>query len=420
MDAPSNQLVDHYFRHESARLVAALTRRLGIRHMPLAEDAVQTALARAVTSWSRTGVPSEPSGWLMRVASNHAIDVLRREAKQSSTLPECFEQLADGSADLAAWEERDLQDSLLRMIFVCCDPSVPAESQTALALKALCGFSYKEIARALISTTESIAKRVSRSKHLLRQRGTDLGEINADQMESRLPDVRRVVYLLFNEGYSSTQPDRLIRVELCEEAIRLALLLAEHPLTQGAVSSAFLALLLFHASRLDARLDSSGAILLFSEQNVSQWDLRLLKEAFRWFERATEQPVVSRYHAEAMIAAEHCQGKLGGKTEWSRIVAAYDLLCRIAPSSIHDMNRAIAVAHHQDAEAGLQLLESIQVQELADHYYLWHAARGEMLAMSAQPAMAEASYRTAWELAPTQAEKELMCRKIDGLAECDS
>ncbi|MEM9644972.1 MAG: sigma-70 family RNA polymerase sigma factor [Planctomycetota bacterium] len=408
-------LVDHFFRHESARLIAALTRRLGMRHLPLVEDALQVAMSRALLSWSLKGTPENPSAWLMRVASNHALDVLRRETRQQVPEPGQLEAVLASTAEKADIPEQELQDSLLRMIFACCDPSVPVESRTALALKTLCGFSVSEIARALVSTDSSIAKRISRAKTSLRQVGGDLADLNVEQLLARLSDVQRVIYLLFNEGYSSSHPDRLIRVELCEEAVRLALMLAEHPLTSGSESSAFLALLLFHSSRLDARLDESGAILLFAEQNVDDWDLRLLREAFRWFEQATQGAELSRYHAEALIAAEHCQGKLSGNTNWSRIVAGYDWLCRISPSPIHQLNRAIAVAHHRGAKEGVECIEQIDDDRLADQYYLLHAARGEMLAMLKDSVAAQKCFRRAWELAPNHAEKELMCRKIDGL-----
>ncbi|MEM8913030.1 MAG: sigma-70 family RNA polymerase sigma factor [Planctomycetota bacterium] len=411
-----NRLVDHFFRHESARLTAALTRRLGIRHLQLAEDAVQVALSRALASWSLRGPPDQPAAWLWRVASNHAIDTLRRESKQSSRDADELAALINDRADSPTSDaDEELDDHLLRMIFVCCDPLVPMESQSSLALKTLCGFSVEEIARALVSRRDGVIKRITRAKARLRDSRIDLSDINADQIRQRLPDVQRVVYLIFNEGYSSTQPDRLIRTELCEEAVRLALLLAEHPLTSGSNSAAFLALLLFHASRLDARLDDHGAILLFGQQELHDWDLRLLREAFKWFEQATTGSSVSRYHAEAMIAAEHCRGKLTGATDWASVLSAYDLLCNLAPSPVHELNRAIAMAHHRGAAAGLECMRRIDGSRLADNYYLWHATMGELHMMSGDHPSAQRCLRRAWELAPTQAEKELVCQKIDGL-----
>ncbi|GAB5402707.1 MAG: RNA polymerase sigma factor [Aureliella sp.] len=329
--------------------------------------------------------------------------------------PEILDGIAETGIDVAGMDQT-LQDSLLRMIFVCCDPLVPAESQTALALKTLCGFSIAETARALVSTPESIAKRITRAKTRLRESNLQLEQVSDEEICDRLPAVLRVIYLLFNEGYSSTQADRLIREELCEEAVRLALLLAEHPLTKCSTTAAFIALLLFHASRLDARVDNNGVIMLFHQQRVADWDLRLLREAYIWFERSTQTGEVSRYHAEAMIAAEHCRGKLNNQTDWKTIRRAYDLLCRMAPSPIHELNRAIAIAKEDGAPAGLDALSRIDSQQLAQNYYLWHATAGELYALADQHDAAEQALRRAWTLAPTSAEKELICRKIDKLS----
>ncbi len=408
-------LVDHFFRHESARLVAALIRRFGVRHLPLAEDAVQVALARALISWRQRGVPEQPTAWLMRVASNHAIDQLRRDARKHAKEPEVLELACPDEIDKASIDQT-LEDSLLRMIFVCCDPLVPAESQTALALKTLCGFSIGETARALVSTQESIAKRITRAKERLRDSNLQLDELRDADICERLPNALRVIYLLFNEGYSSTQAEKLIREDLCEEAVRLALLLAEHPLTKCSMTAAFMALLLFHAARLDARVDGDGVIMLFHQQRAEDWDLRLMREAFAWFAKSAESGEVSRYHAEAMIAAEHCRGKLNGETQWQYIVGAYDLLCHLAPSPIHELNRAIAIAHQDGAPAGLEALTKIDSSQLAQNYYLWHATAGELHSLANNREAAEQALRRAWSLAPTSAEKELICRKIDKLS----
>ncbi|MCA9130799.1 MAG: RNA polymerase subunit sigma-70 [Planctomycetales bacterium] len=387
-----------------------------MRNLPLAEDSVQFALSRALVAWRQT-IPEKPTAWLFRVANNYALDQLRRDSKRQVVveLPGSLENLArppDGTAEAL---DETLDDSLLRMIFLCCDSIVPIESQTALALKTLCGFSIAETASALISTPESIGKRIQRAKERLRQANVDLEDLSEDKIRERLPQVQRVVYLLFNEGYSSTQADRLIREELCEEAVRLALLLAEHPLTQGPDSAALLALLLFHSARLPARIDSGGCILLFHQQNVADWDNRLLREAYRWFALATQAPVISRYHAEAMIAAEHCRGKFTGEPQWQYILAAYDLLCRIAPSPIHELNRAIALAHHRTPADGLAALSQIDSSQLAQNYYLWHAAKGELHYLAGETRIAESAYRRSFELAPTNAERELICRKLDRL-----
>ncbi len=410
----SRRLVDHFFRHEYAQLVATLSRRFGVRHWELVEDAVQSALQRALRSWSLRGVPANPSAWLHRVASNRVLDTLRRDTRWG-TLDTSLDVADRIEAQSFSVDESELHDDMLRMIFVCCDPSVPAESRIALALKTLCGFSNREIARALLTTEASVAKRVTRAKQRLRESGVEPSELDNTMLKQRLPQVQSVVYLLFNEGYSSTIADKLIRDDLCEEAVRLALLMAEHPSTRCGRSAALLTLLLFHASRLDARIDDHGAMLLLKEQDRSRWDRRLLGEAFRWFRIAAQDGDVSRYHAEALIAAEHCRARSLDDTNWERIVKAYDLLCRLEPSPVHELNRAIAVGHLAGPDAGLQAFSLIKSESLERDYYLWHAARADLARQMGDIDDAREALQRAWDLAPTNAEKELICRKLDRL-----
>ena len=414
-------LVDHFFRHEYARLVATLTRKFGVRHWELVEDVVQSALERALSSWSLKGVPANPSAWLSRVATNLAIDALRRDVRWNALEATHEAAVAGGTEDLVA-DTSQVQDDLLRMIYVCCDPRVPAESQVALALKTLCGFGNREIARALLTTEASVAKRITRAKQKLRDLVPEGGalesaELSGELLRERLGDVQAVIYLLFNEGYSSSTSDRLIREDLCEEAVRLALLMAEHPRICGPRTAALLALLLFHAARLEARIDASGAILLLKEQDRSLWDARLLDEAFAWFRRATAGDVITRYHAEAWIVAEHCRAESLEDTNWDRIAKGYDLLCQLAPSPVHELNRAIAIGHRDGAVAGLAAFEAIESEKLENDYYLWHATRGELARETGDLATARAALKQAWQLAPTRQEKELICRKLDRLGE---
>lgn len=406
------QLVDHFFRHEYAQLVATLTRRFGVRHWELVEDVVQSALQQALRSWALNGIPRNPSGWLNRVASNRALDALRRDRRWGS-----LEDADEPNFTNAPAEQPDLADDLLRMIFVCCDPCVPPESQIALALKTLCGFGNREIARALLTTEVSVAKRITRAKQRLRDEGVEPSDLNEEQIRERLSHVQAVVYLLFNEGYSSTTADKPIREELCEEAVRLALVLAEHCLTAGGDTAALLALLLFHGARLDARIDDCGAILLLKEQDRNAWNHRLIREAFRWFEQANKGPHITRYHAEAWIASEHCRARTFADTNWNNIAHGYDLLCQIEPSPIHELNRAIAIGHRDGPEAGMAAFAAIEPGSLASDYYLWHATHADLARQVGDVEAARTSLRTAWKLAPTNAEKELISRKLDFLSD---
>lgn len=417
-DSRARELVEHFFRHESAQLIASLTRRLGVRHWELVEDVVQSALQRALSSWSLRGVPPNPAAWLHRVAYNQALDALRRDLRWSSlelgtaTAPWSRQATSDAIPDL---DHGELQDDLLRMIFVCCDPDVPAESQVALSLKTLCGFNIQEIARALLTTEGNVAKRITRAKDRLRAIGLDPTALSVEDFRSRLSTVQSVLYLMFNEGYCSSLPDRVIREELCEEAVRLALILAEHPVTAGPSTAAFVALLLFHAARLAERVDAAGNLSLLEQQDRGRWDHRLLAEAYRWFGRATQGHLVTRYHAEAWIAAEHCRAADCEQTDWSSIVDAYDLLLRLAPSPIHQLNRAIAVGRRDGPAAGMLALSQIATDQIPNHYHLWHATRGEFARLAGDMATARECLERARELAPTNAEQNLLAQRLSSL-----
>ncbi len=410
----SRELVDHFFRKEYAKLVATLTSKLGVSNWELAEDVVQSALQRALSSWSLKGIPKNPSAWLFRVAFNLAIDHLRRDAKSTELdSMSCFTQKASTLNKSAHDEEVD--DNLLRMVFVCCHPSVPAESQIALSLKTLCGFGNREIARALLTTEGNVAKRITRAKFCLRELKVEPAELTKADFERRLSDVQKVVYLLFNEGYSSSVAEKLIREELCEEAVRMALILAEHSLTAGPSSSAFLALLLFHAARLDARIDVDGAMLLLKEQDRSRWDQRLIQEGFKWFRRSHEGEVMTRYHAEAFIASEHCRANSMAETDWSRIAHGYEILCKLSPSPVHEINYAIAIGRRDGPADGLKYFEQIDSADFGSVYYLWHATRAELAKQTGDLEVAKLHLQKAWKLAPTNAEKEMILRKLDSL-----
>ena len=408
------RLVDHFFRYEYAKLVATLTRRFGVRNWELVEDVVQSSLERALRSWSLSGIPPNPSGWLHRVASNLAIDALRRDRRWNA-LDSSHELPIDGRPPSDLADDSQVQDDLLRMIYVCCNPDVTAESQIALALKTLCGFGNAEIAKALLTTEASVAKRITRAKRRLRSQHAGMDELNPTAMKQRLPDVQSVIYLLFNEGYSSTIVDKPIREELCEEAVRLALMLAEHPSTNGPEAAAFLSLLLYHAARLDARIDQGGTLLLLKEQDRSLWNQDLLQVASYWFEQAAVGENLTRYHAEAWIASEHCRASCLEDTNWQHIATAYDLLCVLAPSPVHQLNRAIAIGRRDGPQAGLDAFSSIDQNAFSVDYYLWHAARGELCRQTGDLDTARISLQTAWKLAPTNSEKELISRKLDAL-----
>ena len=284
-----------------------LTRRVGAPHLELVEDAVQGALMAALTVWKDETLPEDPGAWLYRVAYNQLIGDLRREAGRLRILEREAGDLAGESGHPAAsFFADEVRDDMLRMLFVCCDDAIPPESRLVLALKTLCGFSTVEIALRLFTTEANVHKRLGRARDRLREAPPDLETPPLEELRSRLPSVHAVLYLLFNEGYLSARAQQAIRRELCDEAIRLAALLADHPVGAVPETFALLALMHFHAARLGARLDGMGGLLLLEEQDRSLWDRERMRLGAEWLARAASGEMFSRFHAEAGIAAEHC------------------------------------------------------------------------------------------------------------------
>jgi RNA polymerase sigma-70 factor (ECF subfamily) len=446
--APSAGLVEHYFRHEYGRLVAELASRVGVRHVELVEDAVQSALMAALTSWvaeglaSRVGVrhvelvedavqsalmaaltswvaeglPRDPGGWLYRVACNHVVGALRKDADRLRILAsaagdvELFAESAE--SERAARFAGEVRDDLLRMLFACCDEAIPRESRIVIALKTLCGFSTAEIALRLFTSEANVHKRLQRARDRLRESPADLTSPPLDALRSRLPSVHEVLYLLFNEGYLSARADAAIRRELCDEAIRLATLLAEHPVGAAPETFALLALMHLHAARLAARVDGSGGLLLLEEQDRSLWDAEQIRVGAEWLARSASGEVFSRYHAEAGIAAEHCFSPSFTATRWKEIAELYAMLERIAPSPLHTMNRAVAVAEWQGPAAALALLEGIVPPAWLEGSYLWDAVLSDLhRRLGHAEAFARHRERAVAE-APTEAVRELLRRRL--------
>jgi RNA polymerase sigma-70 factor (ECF subfamily) len=413
--APPLELPDHYFRHEFGRLVSVLSRRYGSQRIELCEDAAQAALLRAVQLWSASSQPDDRSAWLYRVANNHLLDALRRD-RRNEPYPAELEPTAESAAD-EVYLESEVKDDVLRLLFVCADPALPAESQLVLALKTLCGFSTPEIASRLFQSEEAVHKRLQRARAKLREQPPELDTPRLEQLADRLPSVLHALYLLFNEGYSSGQPDQPIRRELCEEAIRLGLLLITHPVGDAPDADALLALMYLHAARFDARLDVAGGLLTLEEQDRSRWDQELIQLGIHYLQRAARGEHFSRYHAEASIAAEHCLAPSYAQTRWAEITRSYELLERIAPSPLNTLNRAIALAEWQGASAGLALLAAIERPSWLRGYYLWDATLGELHRRNGDLPQASTHLRRALELAPTHAERALLERRLKACGE---
>ncbi len=409
----SRGLVEHFFRHEYGRLVATLSRRVGVQHIELVEDAVQSAMMTALEAWTIGGLPDRPAAWLFRVAHNEVIGELRQRAARRRILERNAEEEVaapeDGAATFLAGEVRD---DLLRMLFVCCDEAIPVESQLVLALKTLCGFDIREIARRLFISEANAYKRLGRARSHLRELPLPLGELTAAQYSGRSSAVRKVLYLLFTEGYLSSHADMAIRRELCDEAIRLAEILAQHPAGEAPETFALLALMHLHAARMSARQDASGGLLLLEEQDRGLWDRRRIQVGLEWLERSAQGERFSRYHAEAGIAAEHCLAPSFRQTRWDRVAECYALLERVAPSALHRLNRAVAVAEWRGPAEGLAVLDGFEPPTWLAGSYLWAAVLADLHRRCGNAAKAERYRDEAVRSAPTPAVKALLQRRL--------
>ena len=405
------KLVEHFFRHEYARLVAVMVRRSGMQHITAIEDAVQSALMKALEVWRVAGTPDNPSAWLFRVAHNAFLGELRKRAGRKRLLDQSIPEDADLPQDGPLHYAGEVQDDLLRMLFVCCDDAIPAESQLVLALKTLCGFSVEEIALRLFTSQANVYKRLSRARSRLRTLGLSTGDLTDEQMTSRLPGVNKVIYALFAEGYLSSGAEFAIRRDLCEEAIRLATVLADHPVGKSPEVFALLALMHLHTARMTARQDGSGGLLLLEEQDRTLWDRRQIELGLQWLALSAQGDHLSRYHAEAGVAAEHCLAPSFQATRWDRVADCYAQLERVAPSAINRLNRAVAIAEWLGPAAALAELKPFEPPSWLGGSYLWSAVLADLHRRCGHLDEARRYGDDALKLAPSTAVRELLQRR---------
>lgn len=405
----ATSVADDLFRREGARLVATLAAHLGTDRLQLAEDAVQEALVRALQSWPYRGIPENPDAWLTQVAKNLALDTLRREKtwrrKEAQITAEQERWLTREDEPL---NQHDLQDVTLRMLFVCFHPQLSIEAQLALALRTVCGLSPAEIGAAFLTNEATIAKRLVRARQLIRDRRLPFAVPHASELPQRLDGVLAALYLLFNEGYKASSGDRLIREELCHEAIRLARLLGAHSATAQPATTALLALMCLNAARLRARINPAGEIVRLDHQDRGQWDGRLIHEGMLALGAASAGETISSYHLEAGIAACHCLAADEACTDWPRILSLYDQLLLLKPTPVVAMNRSVACARVYGPRSGLEVLENIRDRRSLEAQHLYHAIRASFLVKLGQPAEARAAYQSASELAPCHAERQFL------------
>jgi RNA polymerase sigma-70 factor (ECF subfamily) len=410
---PVAPLVEHFFRHEAGRLVAVLTRFFGWRHFDLVEDMVQATLLDALQSWRVRGVPDNPSGWVHRIARNKILDALRRDKIGQRVLGEWAASRSPQEFGLdELFLDSEIEDSQLRMMFACCHPRLARENQLALTLKALCGFGNSEIARALLVAEETVKKRLQRATRDLIDHQIALDPPTADEIVERLDSVHQVLYLLFNEGYSSSDGETAIRADLCEEAARLCYLLCSQGRFSTPATNALMALMLFHAARLDARLDPGGSPLLMEEQDRSRWDHRLIRRAQDFLEQSAEGTVISPFHLEAAIAYHHCTARSYAETDWPALLRLYDALLAIHRSPVYLLNRAIVVAQIDGPQAGIQALDEAGEDPALRHYHLLDATLGEFYRRAGDLVRARQHLEAAKQKTNSPFDRELIDRRL--------
>lgn len=399
MSADAHRAIDAVWRMEAAKVIAGLTR--FVRDVGLAEDLAQEALLVALEKWPVSGIPPNPGAWLMATAKHRAIDHFRaaeRSGRKQEELGRELQELESTPPDLVSALEDQIGDDVLRLIFIACHPVLSAEARAALTLRVVGGLTTDEIARAFLVPEPTIAQRIVRAKKTLAQKQIPFVVPRGLDLAARLSSVLEVVYLIFNEGYSSTSGADLIRVLLCDEALRLGRILAEleprEPEVHGLV-----ALMKIQASRSRARVSPTGEPILLMDQNRALWDRLLIRRGLAALERAdTLTPVKGPYRLQAEIAACHARALTPAETDWGRIVSLYTELAAIAPSPVVELNRAVAVSMHSGPEAALELLDPLLKEPLMKSYHLLPSVRGDLLARLGRHAEACAEFERAASL----------------------
>ncbi len=398
-----------------------LTGIFGIERLQLAEDVVQEVMVRALQTWPYYGVPKNPAAWLTQAAKNLALDTIRREKNFHEKQPQIIahiEQLpgeAEGGSSPAF--ETEIKDDRLRMMFVCCHPLISREDQVALALKTLCGFSPPEIAKAFLTTEAAIAKRLVRAKQKIRDAQIRFEIPEGDELSRRLDAVLQSAYLLFNEGYKASSGEALIREDLCEEAIRLTSLLAEHPAGNQPKTHALLALMLLNAARIPSRTDSEGNLLRLQEQDRAKWHQPMIARGMFHLAHSAAGDELSEYHLQAGIAACHCAARDYAATDWKHILELYDRLTEFDDSPVVALNRAVAVAEVRGPQAGIEAVGAIENLQSLESYYLLHAVLGEFELRLNHQTAAAGHFRKALQLAEIKSEQKFLSKRLQDCGE---
>jgi RNA polymerase sigma-70 factor (ECF subfamily) len=407
----ARETVEAVYRAESRRVLATLIRLLG--DFDHAEEALHDAFIAAVERWPRDGVPENPRAWLVSTGRFKAIDGMRRRARFDAALGELATQIETATSDADAWDEDTVEDDRLRLIFTCCHPALPPDAQVALTLREVCGLTTEEIAHAFLTTPSTVAQRIVRAKAKIRDARIPYQIPARADIPARLDTVLHVVYLVFNEGYSASAGESLMRHDLSGEAVRLGRLIVE--LLPEAEVIGLLALMLLHESRRAARTTESGELVLLDEQDRTRWNRAQITEGCTLVERALTGKRFGPYTLQAAIAAVHAEAATPAETDWRQIVGLYDVLMRADPSPVVELNRAAAIAMRDGPAAGLAIVDAILSRGDLDEYHLAHSARADLCRRLGKMAEARVSYERALALTKQEPERRFLEKRLSEL-----
>ncbi|MGQ0695941.1 MAG: RNA polymerase sigma factor [Nitrospiraceae bacterium] len=409
----AREKVAEVYRSESRQVLATLIRLL--KDFDLAEEALHEAFTAAVEQWPRDGIPVNPRAWLVSTGRFKAIDGMRRRARYDASLNELANHIETTTADPTEYDDEHIQDDRLRLIFTCCHPALSSGAQVPMTLREVCGLTTEEIARAFLTSPSTVAQRIVRAKAKIRDARIPYLVPSPSELQERLDTVLRVVYLVFNEGYSASSGASLTRADLSGEAIRLGRLLTE--LLPESEVIGLLALMLLHESRRAARTSPEGDLVLLENQDRTRWNRELIAEGVALVERALSSRRFGPYTIQAAIAAVHAEAATSAATDWAQIVGLYDILMRADPSPVVELNRAVAVAMRDGPAAGLELIDTILARGDLKNYYLAHSAKADLCRRLGRTAEARVSYERALSLTQQEPERRFLERRLTELSD---